>query len=778
MSLLKRIYFLLLVCSACMASINAQTISGKVVDAANRPLSAARVVLRNLSDSTILSGVTTNEKGDFSLPVTEGKEYLVSISFIGYQPLDKICKEGNVGTMVLQDDAQSFAEAQIVASRIRREASGYTAYLRSSDLTKGKQSSEALVFLPGVSKEEGVYKINGLPVSGIYVDGVKLPSLEELNNIPASMIDKVKVKYLAGSNENAALTGGMLEITLRQPTQKGFYGSLTGGVTIYPKYGFNDERFGGVFYGRYKSLSVYDNLLVNLNQTEETAEQSMQQIADGSMTNISENIKAHGHAVKNRFSITSSLNAKSTIGASYYVGTDRLNTLSKTLLNLQNVPSELDNRTKFLDQELTLKSTSVLDSRGVTLECVGDYFNRHSDDRTDYTYNIDNSAASKDQLILDMYKISFDFADSRNRKLVWRYGASLQYIKSDVTPKSGAGDNSGRYYATQLATRTSGLTPLAYCSVMGQVWKIMYSAGVNFQDNSISYKTMADGETSKSNQWGINPTLQMMMPFGKSGKHALMVNYKRTLDDIPYAAISTAVSWSDAYNYTMGNPDLKAPSSHLLMAGISLLRNTLNFTALYMRSSNSIYWETRQSQSAQDVFYTLPVNLSAQNAYGLGAEINWKPVKPWIFKLSGRLEIRPEDFTIANVHYDATRLRQYYSMYNTFTFKHGWGGMLSLMLEPTYKYCDRTYFTVYNIGGQVYKTLLNNKLQMTFTFNALGNRRKYDRLADGFKVTYDNTSSVQRLGLSVVWNFSSSKRAQVNAIENATQTFKEVNDVK
>ncbi len=351
--------------SVCMVGINAQTISGKVVDATNRPLNAARVVLRNLADSTIINGVTTDEKGDFSLPVTDGKEYLVSVSFIGYQSIDKICKEGNVGTMVLHDDAQSFAEAQIVASRIRRDASGYTAYLRSSDLTKGKQSSEALVFLPGVSKEEGVYKINGLPVSGIYVDGVKLPSLEELNNIPASMIDKVKVKYLAGSNENAALTGGMLEITLRQPTQKGFYGSLNGGLTVYPKYGFNDERFGGVFYGRYKSLSVYDNLLVNFNQTEETAEQSMQQIADGSMTNISENIKSHGHAVKNRFSIASSLNAKNTIGASYYVGTDRLNTLSKTQVDLQDVPSELDNRTKFLDQEITLKSTSVLDSRGV-----------------------------------------------------------------------------------------------------------------------------------------------------------------------------------------------------------------------------------------------------------------------------------------------------------------------------------------------------------------------------------------------------------------------------
>lgn len=758
--------------------VKAQTVYGKIVDITNAPLSSARVVLRSLPDSSLVSAMTADEKGEFAFSVVADREYLLSVSFIGYQTVCKNCKEGYAGTFVMHEDAKSFSEAQIVASRIRRDANGYTAYLRSSDITKGKQSSDVLVFLPGVNKEDGIFKINGLPVSDVYVDGVKLPSLAELDNIPASMIDKVKVNYLAGSNENAALTGGVLAISLRRPTQNGYYGSFTAGVSAFPKYGFNDERFGGVFYGKYKNLNVYDNLLVNFNQSEETAEQSFLKMADGSQTNVAENIKTHGHAVKNRLSLTFPVKAKNSLGVSYYIGTDRLKALSNTQLVDNPLSSALDNRTKYLDQEFTLKGTTVLDSRGIMLECVGDYFNRRSDNKASYFYNEENSLASKEKLSLDMYKVSFDFTDSRNRKLVWKYGVSFQYVNSDVTPVCIAQDESGRYVSTQTATRTGGLTPLAYCSAMGQVWKIMYSAGLNFQDNRITYKTMADGVTSKSNQWGVNPTLQMMMPFGKNGKHALMVNYKRTLEDIPYAAISSAVNWSDAYNYTVGNPDLKAPTSHLVMAGFSLLRNTINLTALYLRSKNSIYWETQQSQTAQDVFYTKPVNLGASDAYGLGAEINWKPVKPWMFKLSGRLEFRPEDFTIANVHYGATRLRQYYTMYNTFSFKHSWGGMLSLLLEPTYKYYDRTYFSVYNIGGQIYKSLLKDKLQVTFAFNALGNRRKYDRTANGFQVRYDNTSSVQRVGLSVVWKFSGGKNTQVNAIENATQDFKEIVDVK
>ena len=112
-------------------------------------------------------------------------------------------------------------EVSVVASRIRHNANGYTVNLHSSEILKGKQSADALVFLPGITKEDDSYKINGLLVSEIYVDGMKLTNIDELKNLPADMIEQVKVNYLAGSNQNAALTGGTINISLRQPPQGG-----------------------------------------------------------------------------------------------------------------------------------------------------------------------------------------------------------------------------------------------------------------------------------------------------------------------------------------------------------------------------------------------------------------------------------------------------------------------------------------------------------------------------------------------------------------------------
>ena len=98
--------------------------------------------------------------------------------------------------------AQSHHELQevtVIASRTTNNAEGYTTNLRGSDIAKGKPAVDVLGFLPNISRENGNFKINGLAASEIYVDGVKLSDLSELNNIPGEMIDKVQVKYLAGS---------------------------------------------------------------------------------------------------------------------------------------------------------------------------------------------------------------------------------------------------------------------------------------------------------------------------------------------------------------------------------------------------------------------------------------------------------------------------------------------------------------------------------------------------------------------------------------------------
>ena len=750
-------------------------LKGLVVDENNLPLPYANVTLVNPADSTMVGGGVTNESGRFVIPNDHGK-VIARISYVGYKTAYRQCSRDNIGAIKMQPDKYSLGTVTIEGSRIQHNATGYTINLRSSDIAKGKQASDMLAFLPGVTQKEGIYSINGLAVSEIYVDGVKLPSIDELKNIPADVIDKVKVKYFAGVNHDAASAGGTIEITLRKPSQGSYYGSLWGGAEYEPSFGFSNENLGGLIYYRYKNLSIYDNLSLDFFQPEETAKQSIWDPTNYMLTEIDEKIKYRWHTFRNRLSLTHNISDKSYLGGSYYIATNKTKTttLDKGATGLSSV----DTRNSYLIQEATLKyNTSSLSKRGTTLEIIGDYYNRQSDSKSDYTYAQNPSSMSEDKSTLNLYKFSVDLTDPRSQKLVWKYGASLQYISSKYTPSVGAVDGSDRFQTSQVATRTSGLTPLVYASAMGQIWKIQYSAGVNFQLNRIWYETLDDGKTSSNTQWGINPTVQMMTPLGGNGKHTLMINYKRILGKIPYSVISSTVRWTDPYNYTVGNPDLKVQTVDMVMAGMSMFRNLLNLNAIYARTRNSIHWETRQCPTAHDVFYTTPINLPAHNWYGAGIEVNWSPVKPWTMKLSGRYQICPEDLTLGGVYYGKTRFRQYYAMYNTFSFQHGWGGMLNINYEPTFKDYDRTYYTVWDVSGQIYKSMCKDKLQLTFTFSVLGDRRKYDRQANGCTITYDYTTPVQSVGMSLRWKFSGGKKQKYNVVKNSSQDYEEIKDI-
>lgn len=662
-------------------------------------------------------------------------------------------------------------EVTVIASRTTNNAGGYTTNLRGTDIAKGKPAADVLPFLPNISRENGNFKINGLTVSEIYVNGVKLSDLSELDNIPGEMIDKVQVQYLAGADQNAALSGGTINITLRRPPEGGFYGSVTANADWYRSCGFGNEGIGGMFNYRYKNLSVYDNLYIGASKLEENTEQW--QAGPDLQTFITETTKSKGFDFRNRLSLTQQFNSGAQLGGSYLVSIYRSKPSSLSISD--NMASAIAKRINTITQEGTLKFCLPLNKRGAAMEFTADFFNRSSNEHADYSMERDVVGATSDKNNLNLWKFKADFIYPHSRIFSWKFGASAQWISSTFTPSATLEND--RFNISDVPTKMTGFTPIVYATAQGMFWKLRYSAGINGQLNRISYEDRDAGVRNHNTQWSINPTIQIMMPFGANMNHALMLNYKRTLSDIPYSAISSVINWDNAYNYTVGNPNLKAQSADMVMTGLSLCRNKINITALYAHTHDRIYWETFQSTENPDVFYTKPINISGQGVLGIGAEWIEVPLKWWKFILSGRVEITPENITIDGIHYGSTRFKEYFYFNNNFRFPQGWGGMLNINFEPTYRTLDRTYHTVYNVSGQIYKSFLNDNLQIAIDFSPIGNRRKLDRQVGMNKVSYKYTTPVQYIGLSITWNFSGGKQVNVNVVEGI-QDYHETKDIQ
>ena len=67
------------------------SVSGKLLDESNRePIGYASAVLYALPDTTMITGVITNDKGGFSFDGVKPGKYLLRTSFVGYKTLERV----------------------------------------------------------------------------------------------------------------------------------------------------------------------------------------------------------------------------------------------------------------------------------------------------------------------------------------------------------------------------------------------------------------------------------------------------------------------------------------------------------------------------------------------------------------------------------------------------------------------------------------------------------------------------------------------------------------
>lgn len=660
-------------------------------------------------------------------------------------------------------------ELEVIASNIINDSEGYTINLSGKDIVKGKSAEELLPFLPSISKEDEILKINGQPVGEIYIDGLKLSDNSELRNIPGELLNKIHVKYLAGADKEASINGGVIFITLRRPPEYGYYGSLTAGTDWFRSSGFGNGKVGGLINYRHKNLSIYDNLNLRKLKLRENTDQQI--IEDALSTQLSDIIATDGFEVRNRLSITKHFNSGASLGGCYHIAASEMKPSASSIKD--NTTDVVDQVKKASLHQATLKFALPLNSNGASMELTSDYLYRNRNEKSSYWTGKDMVGETLDKGKVDLWKFKADFKFPLSRNISLGVGSSIQWITSDLTPYQSM--TTDRFEVSSVATRTTGLTPIVYATAQGRLWKLRYSAGINWQLNSISYLDKSVDVKNRNTQWAINPTLQVMMPFGSMMQHALMVNYKRTLSDIPYSAISSVADWKNPYNYVIGNPDLKAQSADMVTAGLALLRNKIGITAVYGRSHDRIFWQTFMNPDIPDVFYTKPINISGQNVWGLGAEWMESPLPWWKFKLSARIEITPENTELGNTFYRKTQCREYFSFNNSFQWANNWGGMLNVHIEPTFTTLDRTYHSVYGVTGQIYKAVLKNRLRIALEFTPIGKNRTLDRRVGDYKVTYRSKTPIQHIGLSVVWNFSGGKKVRVDVVEGI-QGYDELND--
>lgn len=660
---------------------------------------------------------------------------------------------------------EQLGEVTVVASRTVKSADGYVTTLRGSDIVKGKPVMEALKYLPLVSVEQDVLKINGLAVSEIWVDGVKIGDRSELKDLPADMIDKVQVTYLSGADKNTTKLGGSIRITLRRVS--GYSGSIGANASARSHIGLNRGNAFGVIRGRYGKWSFYNYTAGVRNTGKDPMTQHI--VSPDHLSDIKISDKYNSTNFSERISVGYDFSKNTELKANYNVRSN----LSRSRTNTLNVDMEsmLRQRIQTTANEGTLIFRSKLNDNGTTLRLIGDYLGRVYRRNRDFSTLPGEPSHSYYKTSTNMWNLygSLLVPVTENHVLTV---ATDTYISSEhYRPES---DDNGGYATENIASNSNLFSPQVSLTAQGRFGMLQYSAGGSWKMNRIEYEPLGMDGKVRNTQSAFNPTVQLRLPFSR-GRHALSLSYKHVLGSISYSMLTPVVRWEDPYNYIMGNPDLKASTKEYVGLIANLWSGLINLTAAYNHDRNIIMWETFADPDNSDIHYSTPTNNGSDQDWLFGADLNMKPVRQWRFKITTGLGVSPQGLRVSGNYYGKTRLKQYYRMDNTFAFGHGWGGELTLFYEPTFKSYNNTYHYVYQVYGNVYKQFLKNTLLVTLDFWPVDRRRIKDTRVGDQVITQKYSIRNTSIGMTVRWRFNGGRKVKTS-FADGTQDYEEITD--
>ncbi len=228
-------------------------LSGTVLDQQDAPISFANVILLNAEDSTsVVKGAVTSEEGTYEFENIAAAEYLLKVSFVGYEDFLKrieVSGDATLEPVRLQEMTNSLGEVAITVKNptINREVDRLVFDVENSSLSSGS-TWDILKKTPMVIVSNGSLQVRNQGIE-VYINDKKV-------HLTASELQQLLESY-SGENIKSievitnpparyeAEGGAILNIVTSKSISPGYKGNINGSYTqaIYPKFNIGTSHY-------------------------------------------------------------------------------------------------------------------------------------------------------------------------------------------------------------------------------------------------------------------------------------------------------------------------------------------------------------------------------------------------------------------------------------------------------------------------------------------------------------------------------------------------------
>ncbi|MDT0642732.1 outer membrane beta-barrel family protein [Zunongwangia sp. F363] len=740
-------------------------LSGKLLSN-NEPVAFANVILLNAEDSTsVYKGAVSNEDGMFLLQDVEDNDYLLKVSFIGYQEFSRrITVNGNtrLEPIQLKENLDNLDEVTVRARRpkVTRSVDRITFNVENSTLSTGN-TFDILKRTPGVIVSQGQLMVKNRPAT-VYINDRKVYlSSQELQQLlegfSGGNIKSIEVITNPPARYDAE-GGAILNIQTSKNISIGYKGSVNASntIAIVPKYNVGTSQY-------YKNdwLNAFASYNFNSRFDYKNDDSRIEFYEpDGAVdsrwyTDFERNTRRISHSLNTILDFTlsdiSSLNFSANIQVtprsdSDIDGLTEIYNQQQQLDSLFTTDSRLEN-----DQDNILLSSTYntsIGEKGATLSAVVNYI-YYNDDQTQ---DLMTRYLSPQGNLLNnnsFYTISGQNSNIYTGRIdlstPWgstSFETGLKYsgLKSD----SGLDffdTNSG------AANFVQGLSDefnydeniyAAYASISKDWEKWSIKGGLRGEYTDIEGISNSLGAVNTQEYFQLFPTFYLM--YNQSENNSFSVDYSRRIVRPRFQSLNPYLYFLNENIVNEGNPNLR-PS----------ISNKINFNYTYKNQlSFDLYWDRIDNATAvlpfqdneEHVLRSVNANMNYEQQYSLDVMYYGYPKDWWYMYLYSSLYYMENEFIAyesGNQEVNNDVFSTYIQMFNQFTLsKDGtFIGDLTATYNPDFIAGSYTYDEPqYGLDIGLRKTFFDSRLTVTINAEDIFNTMNIPLTSDYLNQNY------------------------------------------
>ena len=747
------------------AAQNKVQITGTLIDEqTGEPLEYASVSLLNPSDSTLITGNVTDFKGNFIVEANPGN-YILQMQFISYTTRHmalNATSDRNIGTVALNPDVETLGEVVVSGQRGQMQLElDKRVFNVSEDLTNiGANASQILDNLPSIDVDvDGNVSLRGSQNVRILINGrpsglVGLSSTDALRQLQGNLIERIEVVTNPSARYEAEGSAGIINIILKKDRRNGFNGAFTLN-TGYP----HDHGISANANYRHKWLNLFLNYGLSYDERPGSGE-SFQRFNyktpdfDTTYTTFRTRESVRGGLSNTvRFGSEFFLNDKNTLTAAFLMRLSDDDDETDLLYHDLSAEGETVRRTQRSEiekedddsYEYEFNYTRTFDRKGQKLTADFQYrSNVETEKSTIFEYDLLNeSTISNRQRTSNRegntnIRLQADYIHPIREGVKFEagYRGTIQDILSDYQVeemRQGTWEN--------LVNFTNEFNyeehvHAAYAIYENKMEKWGYQLGMRLEQTDIDiFQQQTNEDNSKSY---LNAFPSAFLSYNISEENSMQASYSRRLSRPRHWYLNPFFSFSDSRNIRTGNMDLDPEYTDSYEIGfLNNREKTSTYLGAFYRHTTGVIDRISYDVQEDSITYTftIPQNLSIENAYGLEMNFNFDPLN-WL-SINGNANFYRAITEGSFLQEGATRAinldRDTYTASFRLNNKVSFDGY-NLQLSGWYRAPQETTQGrrkgMYAVDFGANKDILNNNGTLTFSIRDIFNSRRYEGITE------------------------------------------------